>query len=74
MSQNKLLRELRRESSKQGLEITDVSQKKSGHFAITFSDGEQTYCITTSSTPTNADYAVNNILADVRRIKKGSYS
>jgi hypothetical protein len=74
VGQPKFLRELRRRAKQNNLAVLRIEQRRTSHYWITFTDGQREYGVTVSCSPTNRDHAINNVMADVRRLQAGAFA
>jgi hypothetical protein len=72
MSTKKFLRDLKRQASVAGFETISVVSTRTSHFKITFTDGSQQWTMPVSSSPANYNHAIDNVIQDLRRSKRGA--
>lgn len=72
MSTRKFIRDLKRQASVAGFEPVEVVQTKTSHFKATFTDGQSEWTVPVSCSPTNYEHAINNVVQDLRRLKRGA--
>jgi hypothetical protein len=72
VSTRKFIRDLKRQASVAGFESVEVVQTKASHFKATFTDGRSQWTVPVSSSPTNYEHAINNVVQDLRRLKRGA--
>jgi hypothetical protein len=72
VSTKKFLRDLKRQASVAGFETVEVSSSKKAHFKLTFTDGQSKWTVPVSSSPTNYEHAIGNVIQDLRRFKRGA--